>query len=89
LFVIFYRFVSEGIFLTLIFRVIIEAILEILICSYFNFKSPNFNTVGEFLGIFLSYFCLILLLIVLPAANIYLFILAVKDIQKLDNEELK
>jgi len=32
---------------------------------------------------------LIFLLIVLPAANIYLFILAVKDIQKLDNEELK
>ncbi len=47
----FYKIVSDGIFFSLIFKVMIEGIIEISIYSYFNYKSPNFNSVGEALGI--------------------------------------
>jgi len=60
-----------------------------MIFSYFNFKSQNFNTVGEVLGISQSYFCLVLLLIVMPLINIFLLILANRNVEKLENEIIK
>ena len=70
----FYKILSNGIFFSLIFKVMIEGIIEISIYSYFNLKSANFNSAGEILGIGQSYFSLALILIIMPLVNIYLLI---------------
>jgi hypothetical protein len=62
----------------------IEGMIELLIFSYFNYKTPKLNSLGEFLGITEAYFCLILLVILMPLINVLLLILAHKDIEKLD-----
>jgi len=66
----------------------IEGMIELLIYSYFNYKSPNYNTIGEILGISQSYICLVLLLIKMPLINLYLLFLARKNINKLEDETI-
>ncbi len=44
---------------------------------------------GGALGTIQSYFSLALLVVIMPAVNIFLFILAYKDINKLDHQNYK
>jgi uncharacterized membrane protein len=67
----------------------IEGIIEISIYSYFNYRSSNFNTIGEILGINQSYFSLGLIVVIMPLINIYLLIQAYRDINNLDNDLIK
>ena len=67
----------------------IEGIIEISIYSYFNCISANFNSTGEILGIGQSYFSLALIVFIMPIINIYLLILAYRDIKNLDHEYTK
>jgi hypothetical protein len=67
----------------------IEGIIEIFIHSYFNCNSPNFNSIGEVLGIVQSNFSLALIVVIMPLINIYLLIQAYKDINNLDHELIK
>jgi hypothetical protein len=67
----------------------IEAIIELLIFSYFNYLSPNYNTIGEVLGISQSYFCLAMLVFIMPLINIILLVLAHQNINKLEDENIK
>jgi hypothetical protein len=86
---IFYKIVSNGVFFSFIFKVMIEGIIEILICSYFNYKYQKFNSVGEILGAVQSYFCLTLVIVAMPLINIFLLIKAFKDIKVLDKKIYK
>ena len=69
-----YKIVSNEIFFSLILQVMIEGFIEILICSYFNYQQPNYNTIGEVLGIFQAYFSLSLIVVAIPIINISLLI---------------
>jgi hypothetical protein len=80
--------VSDSIFFTFIFSVLIEAIIELLIISYFNYKTPNYNSIGEVLGISQSYFCLIMLVMIMPMINIFLLIIAHRNIEALADETI-
>ena len=66
-----------------------EGIIEIFIYSYFNYRSPNFDSIGEILGISQSYFSLVMIVIIMPLINIFLLILAYKDMSKLELEIIK
>ena len=79
-----YKIISNGIFFSLIFKVMIEGIIEILICSYLNYQTPKFNSIAEVLGASQSYFCLILIVIVMPIINVFVLIVAYKDISMLE-----
>ena len=68
----------------MIFKVMIEGIIEILICSYFNYQTPKLNSIAEVLGAFQSYFCLILIVIIMPIINVFVLIVAYKDITMLE-----
>jgi len=46
-----YGILSNGIFFYFIFKIMIEGIIEIFIFSYFNYRSRNFDSIGEVLGI--------------------------------------
>ena len=67
----------------------IEGIIEILICSYINFNQINLKTIGGCLGAIQSYFSLALVIVIMPATNVFLFITACKDISKLDQQNYK
>ena len=69
-----YKILSNQIFFSFILKVLLEGFIEILICSYFNYKQPNYNTIGEILGIFQAYFCLFLIVVAIPIINISLLI---------------
>ena len=86
---VFYKILSNGVFFSFIFKVMIEGIIEILICSYFNYKSQKFNSVGEIMGAMQSNFCLILVVVAMPLINIFLLIKAFKDIKVLDKKIYK
>ena len=62
----------------------LECIIEITIYSYFNYLTPQYNSVGEVLGIFESYFNLILIIAVMPMIIIFLLIKSYGDIKILD-----
>ena len=66
-----------------------ECIIEIIIYSYFNYLTPQYNTVGEVLGIFESYFCLVSILIVMPIIILFLLYKAYREIKTLDKNIYK
>lgn len=65
---------SEMIIITL------ESYLEMLISGYLNTLSPKYTTYGEIMGLWVSYYCLFISLVVIPMVYLWMSSLPFREI---------
>ena len=68
-----FKLLKQKLVFSFIIQIFISAFMELLIAVYLNLKAQLFTRNGEILGVFFSYFCFVVILVVLPL--LYLWVI--------------